>query len=109
MTLALSSRKVALLVGLAVLIGILSLGVFPLREYLDQRAALGEANASLFELREQNADYEQRIVSLGSDDTIEHLARSEYNLVYPDEEAYTILPLPDFDRVVPEPWPFSEH
>ena len=107
MTLSLSPRKLGLLIGVAVLAGILSLGVFPLREYLDQRASLGDARAELEQIQDQNRDFETRIAALADDETIEHLARSEYNLVYPDEEAYTILPLPDFEQVIPEPWPFA--
>jgi cell division protein FtsB len=105
--LTLTSRKVSLLVALGVVIGILSLGVFPLREYIDQRSALSDTRGQLEEVEAQNAAFELRIQALASDETIEYLARSEYNLVYSDEEAYTILPLPDFQAPVPEPWPFA--
>jgi hypothetical protein len=58
-------------------------------------------------LRAQNEAFEERIERLESDDEIERLAREQYNLAYPGEEAYAVLPapLPPLDH--PARWPFG--
>ena len=38
-----------------------------------------------------NRGYEERIDALGTDDEVERLAREDYGLIRPDEEAYLSL------------------
>jgi cell division protein FtsB len=79
---------------LVVLIGVLFVAVFPTRTWLTQRQAFASANEQLSVLDEQNTLLEQRVSALQSDDEIERLAREQYNLVKPGEEAYALLPAP---------------
>jgi len=78
-----------------VLVGVLFAGVFPTRTYLAQRASISHANKQLDVLGEQNKDLEDRAKALQSDAEVERLAREQYNLVKPGEEAYAILPGPE--------------
>jgi cell division protein FtsB len=80
-----------------VLVGVLFAGVFPTRTFLAQRASISRAERQLDVLGEQNAELEQRARELQSDSEIERLAREQYNLVKPGEEAYAILPPPSGD------------
>jgi cell division protein FtsB len=80
-----------LLAGLVV-VGLLFVGVFPTRAWLSQRDAIGDASERLTVLREQNEALEGRVRVLGTDEEIERLAREQYNLVRPGEEAYALLP-----------------
>jgi len=77
-----------------VFVGILFAGVFPTRTYLAQRAATSRAEKQLIVLGEQNAELAKRAKVLQSDAEIERLAREQYNLVKPGEEAYAVLPPP---------------
>lgn len=80
--------------GSVVLVGVLFIGVFPTRTYLAQRASIARAEEQLTVLGEQNAALEARAEELQSDAEIERLAREQYNLVKPGEEAYAVLPPP---------------
>ena len=80
-----------------VLVGILFAGVFPTRTYLAQRSATARAEEKLDVLGEQNAELERRARELQRDSEIERLAREQYNLVKPGEEAYAVLPPPVAD------------
>ena len=94
--------------GLTVLVfvAVLGLGVVPFRDWLDQRETLGDLREQVAEIERQNRDYELRVDALNTDEEIERRARSEYNLVRSDEEAYAILPPPDEVVVIPGIWPF---
>ena len=68
--------------------------VFPSRTFLAQRASTAAAEEQLDVLGEQNRLLEERIRLLNDDAEIERLAREEYHLVRPGEEAYALLPPP---------------
>jgi cell division protein FtsB len=85
-------RAVWLVLTLVVLIGVLFVAVFPTRTWLAQRQEMSSATEQLCVLDEQNDLLEQRVSTLQSDDEIERLAREQYNLVKPGEEAYALLP-----------------
>jgi cell division protein FtsB len=77
-----------------VLVGVIFAGVFPTRTYLAQRTSIARAEKQLDVLGEQNEALERRANDLQSDAEIERLAREQYNLVKPGEEAYAVLPPP---------------
>ena len=87
-------RRVWPLLGFVVLVGVLFAGVFPTRTYLSQRTSISHAEKQLDVLGEQNKDLERRASELQSDTEIERLAREQYNLVKPGEQAYAVLPPP---------------
>lgn len=82
-----------LLVSIAV-VGVLFLFVFPGRTYLQQRRSLAAAQSRLGVLRSENKGLEDRAAKLQTDAEVERLAREQYGLVKPGEEAYAILPSP---------------
>ena len=87
-------------------VGVLLGGVFPTRTYLAQRSATQGAQEQLNVLRDQNGALEERTRLLHDDAEIERLAREQYNLVRPGEEAYAILPgpqAPEVKRPAPAP------
>jgi cell division protein FtsB len=88
-------------------LGALAVGLFPTQTFLDQRSATAEAQERLSVLRSQNEAFEERLDRLGSDAEIERLAREQYNLVYPGEEAYAVLPAPLPPLELPAVWPFG--
>lgn len=104
-------RRVGRLLGLAgggaAVLGALAIGLFPTQTFLDQRAATAEAEERLAVLRAQNEAFEERLDRLATDAEIERLAREQYNLAYPGEEAYAVLPAPLPPLELPQLWPFG--
>lgn len=77
-----------------IVVGILFLAVFPTRTYVGQRRELSDTEKRVEVLRRENARLAQRVGNLNTDEEIERLAREQFNLVRPGEEAYAILPAP---------------
>jgi cell division protein FtsB len=102
------SRLLLPLLGSMIAIGVLFVGIFPTRALLDQRSELARQQERLEFVAQRNAELEARVEALGTDAEIERIAREQYNLVYPGEEAYAILPAPPAPPAIPDAWPFRE-
>ena len=87
-------RVAWLIVASPVVLGVLLWFVFPSRTYLDQRRQLAAAAAHVHVLADQNAQLSAQVEQLHTDAEIERLAREQYHLVMPGEQAYAILPAP---------------
>jgi cell division protein FtsB len=83
-----ATLSVAVLAGLAVL---------PARTWLTQREAMSDARTELATLEAELATLEAELELLQTDAEIERLAREDFDLVYPGDESYRIVP-PDGDR-----------
>ncbi len=68
--------------------------VVPATSWFELRSEVESRRSELSRLEAETVRLEQRILDLQTDEEIERIARSEYNLVYPDEEAYAVLPPP---------------
>jgi cell division protein FtsB len=79
-------------VGAAALALVLFYAVFPVRTYLDQRAAGRRAREKIEVLGRENDRLEERTESLEEDPEIERIAREQYGMVLPGEESYGLLP-----------------
>ncbi len=80
---------------------VLAVGVFPTRTWLEQREAIQTERERIAVLDRENTRLAARVAELQTDGEIERLAREQYNLVKPGEEAYAILPGPN--EVQPPP------
>lgn len=100
-------RSVVPLVIVLVALVVLFYAVLPTGTFFDQRTATAEARAELSALQDQNQALRTRLAELTQPAEIERLARSEYNLVYPDEEAYAILPAAPQPVEIPDLWPLN--
>ncbi len=87
-------------------VGVLFVAVYPTQALLDQQAETRDAAAELRELEAESREIEERVADLQTDAAIERLARDEYGLVYPGEEAYAILP--GDGPTYPAIWPFTQ-
>jgi len=81
-------------IGGAMLVVFLVAGVFPTRTYLTQREEIASAADKVDVLSAENRKLTARVNQLHTDSEVERLAREQYNLVRPGEEAYAILPGP---------------
>ena len=89
------------------IVGVLFIGVYPVRTYLAQRASLHRAERQIDVLKTQNDNLGQQTQQLNTDSEIERLAREQYNLVRPGERAFAILPAPPPPIQLPAVWPFT--
>jgi len=89
------------------IIGLLFIGVYPTRTYFTQRSSLHSAQHQLDLLNAENQKLSQRVAQLNTDAEIEKLARQDYGMVRPGEEAYAILPAPPPPLDIPQVWPFT--
>jgi cell division protein FtsB len=90
-----------------VLAGVTMLGVFPTRSYFEKQRQVAASETALAQLTEQNAVAQRQVDALKSDEEIERLARENYGLVKPGEEAYHVLPDPQPPVQIPDVWPFN--
>ena len=91
-----------------VLAGITLLAVFPARTYFAQRHDLAAASERVQVLTRENTELSDRVKRLHTDEEIERLAREQYDLVKPGEEAFAILPPPASDTPKAKPAPVAE-
>jgi hypothetical protein len=103
-----AGRALGVAGGGAALLGALAVGLFPTQTFLEQRADTAEVQERLEVLRTQNEAFEDRIEALQTDEEIERVAREQYNLAYPGEEAYAVLPAPLPPLDLPPLWPYGE-
>jgi cell division protein FtsB len=88
-------RRVGMRVASLTLAAMLLYAVFPVRTYLNQRAATERAREQIDVLSEENDRLEQRAEDLRDPETVEEIARRELGLVMPGEESYGIFPAPE--------------
>jgi cell division protein FtsB len=87
--------------------GVLFLGVFPTRTYLNQRRSTASAESQLSQLQASNAEMQEHADTLQTDAEIERIAREQYGLAKPGEEVYHVLPAPEDPVHAPDVWPFN--
>jgi cell division protein FtsB len=76
------------------LIAILFLFVFPTRSYLAQKHQVSNAAHAVAVLKAQNAVLAREAKRLQTPSEIERLARQEFNMVLPGEQAYNVVNTP---------------
>lgn len=69
-------------------------GVLPVSNWVDQRDEIARLELDLSEIQASNEALQSEIQLLRTDAEIERIARRDFGLVYPGEEAYAILPQP---------------
>ncbi|MBW3556326.1 MAG: septum formation initiator family protein [Actinobacteria bacterium] len=87
-------RRLWPLLASLVLVGFLFAVVMPTRTFFNQRGEIAAEEAKVEVLTRENQRLASRVRQLHTDSEIERLAREQYNLVRPGEEAYAILPGP---------------
>ena len=90
------------------LFSLMLLGVIPVQEWFEVRDTRDELLVELAKVEELNKSYRVSIDALNTDEEIERIARSEYNLIKPHEEAYYVVPLSAEDVKIPGIWPFNK-
>lgn len=86
-------RVVWLILGAVVLLGVLLLFVLPGRTMLAQRHTLAITQSRVSALAQENAILAERVNQLQQPAQIEQIAREQYGLVLPGQQAYAIIPI----------------
>ena len=81
------------LIALAVA-AILFVFVFPTRSYLSQRRHVAAAAHDVAVLQRQNEALAAEAARLRSNAEIERMARRQFNMVFPGEQVYRVMPAP---------------
>jgi hypothetical protein len=87
-------RRVSMRLAAVAVVGFVIYGVFPVRTWIDQRAATDRARERLEVFERENELLASEKRDLGTDERIEEEAR-EMGFVLPGEESYGIYPAPD--------------
>lgn len=82
---------VAVVLALAVVV-LAGLAVLPARTWWTQRQSLNQSRAELAQVEQDVADLKARQELLQTDAEVERLARQDYDLVFPGEESYRLVP-----------------
>ena len=78
-------------VGLAVAV-LAGLAVLPAKTWFSQKQKMEEAEAEVARIEAETAELELELQLLATDEEIELRARRDFDLVYPGEESYRIVP-----------------
>ena len=92
--------------GVVTLLVVMAVGVFPTRQYLDQRQHKRDLESQVRYYRNENQKLEQQIRLVGTTEKIEAIAREEFGYVRPLEENYIVVVPNGLQTRVPSPWPF---
>jgi cell division protein FtsB len=76
------------------LVAMMFLFVFPTRSYLAQKRQVGQAAHAVEVLRAQNEVLARQAARLKTESEIERLAREQFNMVMPGEQAYNVVEAP---------------
>jgi cell division protein FtsB len=80
--------------------------VLPTRTWLGQRASIGDTTHRLGVLNQENDALANRVAALQTPEEIERVARQQYGMVRPGEQAYTVVP-PPTAQPLPAGWPYT--
>jgi cell division protein FtsB len=87
-------RRAGTVTATVALGAVLIYAIFPVRTYLDQRAATQRARERIEVISQENERLAERAEELRDPETVEEIARRDYGLVLPNEESYGVLPPP---------------
>jgi cell division protein FtsL len=100
-------RKTTIALVLATLLAVGYVMFVPARNYVSQQAATDDAEQQLDALNVEIDDLEARQGALQDPEQIEQVARERFNLGYPGEEVFAVLPAPPAPLPIPTGWPFD--
>lgn len=84
-------RPTRIAVASLAVVAIMFLFVFPTRSYLAQHRQVSSARQAVAALKVQNEQLAKEAKRLQTPSEIERLAREQFNMVLPGEQAYTVL------------------
>jgi cell division protein FtsB len=86
------ARSRFMLIGAVIVSGVILVAWFPGRSLIHQRSTLAGATAQLSQLHQQDAALTQEEKKLSDSSEIARIAREQYQLVSPGQQAFEVLP-----------------
>ena len=77
-----------------VVVGLLFVVVFPVSAWLDQRSTLGQSERRLQTLQRERKRLDRQAARMSSPSEVEKIARDQFGMVRPGEQAYAAVPGP---------------
>jgi cell division protein FtsB len=84
-------------VVLASIVVLIALAILPVRSWTTQKQATQQTLEELARVQGEVAELQAKLDLLQTDDEVERMARENFDLVFPGEESYRILPAPEAD------------
>lgn len=81
-------------------------GLTPFQTWQEQKQTRSEVESQLQEIERSNQSLLAEIELLATPEEVERIARRNFNLIYPGETAYVVLPPARPDLEVPSTWPY---
>jgi len=82
---------------------VLAWSIYPLKHRYQQKRQIGSLEKELKNVRQENKVLQSEVDRLKSPDYIEILARKNFGLIKPDEEAYVVALSPEEEVEITEP------
>lgn len=86
---------------------VISLFVFPIRDYFVQRSALEARNAEFETLADANERLQLEVNKLETPEGIRAAARAQLGYVLPGEQRLSVTKMPELPTELPEIWPYT--
>lgn len=101
--------KVALRAGSLVIAvaTVLSLFVFPVRAYFEQRSVLQKKTSEFNALADANEQLQNEVNDLSTPEGIRNAARTQLGYVLPGEQKLSFAKTPPLPTTLPDQWPYS--
>ena len=85
----------------------LSLVVFPLRDYVEQRQAIADKRFEFETLADANEQLQFEVNRLSTPEGIRNAARSQLGYVLPGEQRLSLVQMPTLPIDLPDAWPYT--
>ena len=95
----LHQRRTLWIASAVMLLGVLAVLAFPVRNLYAQQDQIAETKAEIKNIEEANAALKSRTDALNNPDELELTARRNHGLVLPREESYSVLESPEAGKV----------
>ena len=86
---------------------VVSLFVFPLRDWVTQREALAKKTAEFEKLADANEALQNDVNALSTPEGIRRAAREQLGYVQPGEQRIDLGPMPALPTTLPDAWPYT--
>jgi cell division protein FtsB len=93
-------------IPLVVIAGFAALFIVPTKSWLNQKRQYKEATIKLQAVKAANAQFDEQIAALQTDEEIIRIARARYNLVRNGDQVMAVLPSP-VPYPLPNEWPYT--
>ncbi len=86
------ARVATFFLVVSVVLAVMAVTVIPADKFFNQRDVESEIRDELHQIQEENKELRDQIRDSSRESSIEALARGQYNLAYPNQHVFILLP-----------------